>query len=89
MGEIFMERKNLFMRIFTLTAVIVFLSLSANIYAQAKKPAFPKAPIVKSPEVLSDKGITFRILAPEANKVGLQSSDIFGITLEISSLQKQ
>lgn len=75
-----MKCKNSFMTIITLTAVMVFLSLSANIYAQAKKPAFTQAPVVKSPEVLPDKSVTFRILAPEANKVGLQSSDIFGMT---------
>ncbi|MBN1904509.1 MAG: esterase [Deltaproteobacteria bacterium] len=76
-----MKRKNSLMKIIiTLIVAMVILSLSANIYAQAKKPAFPQAPVINSPEVLSDKSITFRILAPEATKVGLQSSDIFGMT---------
>ncbi len=75
-----MKRKNSSMCIFTLVAIILFLSLSASIYAQAKKPVFSQAPVVNSPEVLADRGIIFRILAPEAGKVGLQSSDIFGMT---------
>lgn len=75
-----MERKNSLFAIVNLITVMMVLSITSDIYAQAKKPAFPQAPVVNSPEVLSDKSITFRILAPEANKVGLQSSDIFGMT---------
>jgi enterochelin esterase family protein len=75
-----MERKQSLMAIGILFVVITIFSLSLNIFAQAKKPAFPQAPAVNSPEVLSDRCIIFRIMAPEANKVGLQSSDIFGMT---------
>jgi enterochelin esterase-like enzyme len=75
-----MERKQSLMAICTLIVVIAISSMSLNIFAQAKKPAVPQAPVVSSPEVLADRGIIFRILAPEANKVGLQSSDIFGMT---------
>jgi enterochelin esterase-like enzyme len=75
-----MERKKLIMATQTLIAVITILFMSLNIFAQAKPPAFPQTPQVKSPEVLSDRSVIFRILAPEAIKIGLQSSDIFGMT---------
>jgi len=39
----------------------------------------PQAPQVVSPEVLPDKRITFRILAPKAETVGLQAGDIPGM----------
>src|SRR5271166_4509404 len=38
-------------------------------------------PAVTSPEVASDRHITFRILAPKAQQVRLFSSDIFGTAL--------
>ena len=60
-------------------AVVTVLSFSADVLAQAKKPMFPQRPTVNSPEVLSDGKIVFRILAPEAVNVGLQSSDLFGM----------
>jgi enterochelin esterase-like enzyme len=75
-----MERKQSLLAIYTLIVVIIIFFVSLNIFGQAKKPAFPQAPVINSPEVLGDKGVVFRILAPEANKVGLQSSDIFGMT---------
>jgi hypothetical protein len=53
-----MERKNSFMHLFALIAVLVVLSLSANSYAQAKRPAFPQAPVVYSPEVRSDRSMS-------------------------------
>jgi len=60
-------------------AVVAVLSFSGDVLAQAKKPMFPQRPTVNSPEVLSDGKIAFRILAPEAVSVGLQSSDMFGM----------
>jgi hypothetical protein len=36
----------------------------------------PQGPVVVSPEILSDRRVTFRILAPEAQTVGLRGSDI-------------
>ena len=69
-------------------AVLVALSFSANVLAQAKKPMFPQRPAVNSPEVLSDGKIVFRILAPEAVNVGLQSSDMFGMQQESLSFTK-
>jgi enterochelin esterase family protein len=69
-------------------AVVLALSFSANVLAQAKKPMFPQRPAVNSPEVLSDGKIAFRILAPEAVSVGLQSSDMFGMQQESLSFTK-
>ena len=60
-------------------AVATVLSSSPDVFAQAKKAMFPQRPAVNSPEVLSDGAIAFRILAPEAVSVGLQSSDMFGM----------
>jgi enterochelin esterase-like enzyme len=55
----------------------VLLLLSAGAFAQENKPQMPKmGPIVNSPEVLSDGRVTFRILAPKAESVGLQAGDI-------------
>jgi len=60
-------------------AAVMVLSSSQDVFAQAKKPMFPQRPTVISPEVLSNGAIVFRILAPEAVSVGLQSSDMFGM----------
>ena len=44
---------------------------------QEKAPVMPKqGPVVNSPEVLPDGRVVFRILAPKAESVGLQASDI-------------
>jgi enterochelin esterase-like enzyme len=43
--------------------------------------AFAQPPTVTSPEVASDRHITFRILAPKAQQVRLFSTDIFGMAL--------
>jgi enterochelin esterase-like enzyme len=53
-------------------------------YSAAQSPApegraaarGPQGPVVVSPEILSDRRVTFRILAPEAQTVGLRGSDI-------------
>jgi enterochelin esterase family protein len=63
----------------TTVVVVIVISFSVDVLAQAKKPMFPQRPTVNSPEVLSDGRIAFRILAPEAVSVGLQSSDLFGM----------
>ena len=44
---------------------------------QAQQP--PQGPVVVSPDVQSDRRVTFRILAPNAQKVELRGSDIPGI----------
>ena len=74
-----MLRNHSLKALITTVAVVTVLSFSANVLAQAKKPMFPQRPTVNSPEVLSDGTIVFRILAPEAVSVGLQSSDMFGM----------
>jgi enterochelin esterase-like enzyme len=63
----------------TIMVAIIVLSSSAAVFAQAKRPMFPQGPTVNSPEVLPDRSVVFRILAPEAVSVGLQSTDIFGM----------
>jgi len=63
--------------VITLT-VLIIMSVSWNLIAQEKKPPFARGPAVNSPEVLKDGSVVFRILAPEADKVGLQASDIPG-----------
>ena len=65
--------------ILALITVISLITVSTAVFAQAKKPAFPQMPTVVSPEVLPDGSIVLRILAPEALKVGLQSSDMAGM----------
>lgn len=54
------------------------VSASEGLVAQPKTPSFPRGPSVRSPEVLPDGRVLFRLLAPEADDVGLQSSDMFG-----------
>ena len=75
----------------TITALIS-LVLSASLIARQNPPATAAAapilgqgrggtppPAVVSPEVLSDRRITFRILAPQAQDVRLSASDIPGL----------
>jgi enterochelin esterase-like enzyme len=77
-----MVRRNSLKAIITVVAVSTVLSVYVDVFAQAKKPVFPERPAVNSPEVLSDGSVVFRILAPEAVNVGLQSSDMFGMQQE-------
>ena len=44
--------------------------------AAARGGRGPQGPVVVSPEVLSDRRIVFRILAPQADNVRLQGSDM-------------
>ncbi len=74
-----MARRHFLKVIIPIVAVTAFLFTSEYLFAQAKKPMFTQAPEVNSPEVRPDGSIVFRILAPEATKVGLQSSDLFGM----------
>lgn len=70
-------------KIFIVTvAMAILVSVPLGVFAQAKKPNTPQRPTVNSPEVLQDGQVVFRILAPEADNVGLQSSDILGMTQE-------
>jgi enterochelin esterase-like enzyme len=61
--------------IFAVFAVVLALLAHTNVFAQAK---FKAPPAIKSPEVLPDGRILFRILAPKADSIGLQASDIAG-----------
>ena len=74
-----MVNKNAFKSIIILMAVLAVLTASAAAFAQARKPGFSQIPTVNSPEVMPDGSIVLRILAPEAVKVGLQSSDMAGM----------
>ncbi len=65
------------------SVAIGIISLGPAAFAQAPAPAAPQAraprpPAVVSPEVSSDRHITFRILAPEAQAVRLSAGDIPG-----------
>lgn len=62
-----------------LMAVLLATTASNSVFAQAKKPGFPQMPTVNSPEVMPGGKVVFRILAPDAVKVGLQSSDMAGV----------
>jgi len=72
--------RNLSLKTFIATvAIVTIFSFSIDVFAQAEKPMLPRRAAENSPEMLSDGKIAFRILAPEAIKVGLQSSDMFGM----------
>ena len=61
------------------------LSLAVHVCGQAPapvatpRPRGPQGPQVVSPEISSDRHVTFRILAPQAQNVRLTGSDIPGI----------
>jgi enterochelin esterase-like enzyme len=55
--------------------ILLGLPIITGAFAQ-QKPPMPKIPPVNSPEVLPDHHIVFRILAPNADSVGLSASDI-------------
>jgi enterochelin esterase family protein len=67
-----------------MAAVILIVSLAAATEAAQEKVAAPapargmmqQGPTVVSPEVLPDRRITFRILAPQGENVALRGSDI-------------
>ena len=46
--------------------------------APAQPGRGPKGPVVVSPEVKSDRNVTFRLHAPKAEKVGVFTTDIPG-----------
>jgi enterochelin esterase family protein len=60
-------------------AVVIGLIAPALAIAQEKPPQAPPAPVVKSPEVLPDGRVVFRILAPKAESISLEASDIWGM----------
>jgi enterochelin esterase-like enzyme len=61
-----------------LTSVTVFALAASSAAQQAERPRFrpPRGPQVTSPEVGEDGRVTFRVLAPKAEAVQLQGSDI-------------
>jgi enterochelin esterase-like enzyme len=59
--------------------VVIALGAQAGAFSQAKTPRAPGGPLVNSPEVKSDGSVVFRILAPKAESVSLQASDIQGL----------
>jgi enterochelin esterase-like enzyme len=66
----------------TRIAVVVsmMVCLTASTYAQPPAPnRGPQIPVVVSPEVQSDRHVTFRILAPKADAVRLSGGDIPGV----------
>lgn len=65
--------------------ILIFLLSAATVPAQIP---VPQGPQVTSPEVTADRHIVFRILAPEAKKVMLFSTDILGIMKPVSAMSK-
>ena len=61
-----------------LLILLAVTSLTSFVLAQAQ-PQPPRPPQVTSPEVQADRHITFRILAPQAEKVRLSAGDIAGM----------
>ena len=57
-------------------ALIAGTLIMAGAIAQERPPQAQQPPPVISPEVLSDRHIVFRLLAPKAESVGLQAGDI-------------
>ena len=57
---------------------IVFLALASPVLAQAGRGG-QQGPQVVSPEIASDRRVTFRILAPQAQAVRLAAGDIPGV----------
>jgi enterochelin esterase-like enzyme len=64
----------------TMTSAVMLMAFAVTCTA-AERPRFrgPRGPRVVSPEVVADRRITFRILAPNAEAVRLTGSDIPGI----------
>jgi enterochelin esterase-like enzyme len=58
---------------------VAFTGLVPSVHAQPGGRGGAQAPQVTSPEVLQDRRITFRILAPQADAVRLVGSDIPGV----------
>jgi enterochelin esterase family protein len=66
-------------RVMFATLMIAGWIASPAAFSQAKPPQVPGPPAVTSPQVLRDGRVIFRILAPKAESVGLQASDIPGM----------
>ena len=67
-------------RWFKFAAVAAALSGSISAYAQSPTPGRPQPPpAVQSPEVQTDRRLTFRIYAPRAESVRLNAGDIPGL----------
>jgi 1,4-alpha-glucan branching enzyme len=60
-------------------AVLLLTLAMGFAFAQERAPQAPQGPVVTSPEVLADGRITFRLLAPKAETVGLQAGDLPGL----------
>jgi enterochelin esterase-like enzyme len=63
-----------------LSVLVCVIGLLANVAGLSQeKPQMPRAPMVNSPDVMPNGQVVFRILAPKAESVGLQASDIPGL----------
>jgi enterochelin esterase-like enzyme len=63
-------------------AILAATSLTSSTFAAESRPRRgfgPQGPQVSSPEVSSDRRVTFRVLAPKAQSVRLSGSDIPGV----------
>src|SRR5438552_19106813 len=65
----------------SIVALVTVLTAAARAQAPAQGRGGAQGPVVVSPEVRSDRRVTFRVLAPEAQKVELRSpGDIPGVS---------
>lgn len=79
-----------------LTAAVVLLGMAWGAMPQAaaqpttrpERARRPRGPVVVSPEVQADRRVTFRVLAPQAENVRLNSSDIPGNPFQPRPLSK-
>jgi enterochelin esterase family protein len=70
--------RRLYLRL-AFTAVVLGLAPAAFAQPPAGRGGGPQAPQVTSPELLPDRRITFRILAPQAQAIRLAAGDIPGV----------
>jgi enterochelin esterase-like enzyme len=75
------EKKMNKQRMITGTVAVAMLAAFALACAAAERPRFsgPQGPQVVSPEISTDRHVTFRILAPKAETVQLSGGDIPGV----------
>lgn len=72
--------QNYFRGVRFICTIILGTLICGCAFAQEKPPFMPmQGPVVNSPEVLPDGRVIFRVLAPKAESVGLQASDILGM----------
>lgn len=70
------------------TLALATVLTAAQVFAQAPGSG-PAAPAVQSPEVTAERHVVFRIFAPDAQKVSVFSSDLFGQKLRHDTAKRE